>query len=83
MELTQSISNLKGVGESTKEKLAKLGIYQILDLLRLLPNRYLDYSQKVKINKIVDEKNVEFLVMAAEENIDIDTLADWRQAVKK
>ncbi|OGD83998.1 hypothetical protein A2572_00520 [Candidatus Collierbacteria bacterium RIFOXYD1_FULL_40_9] len=62
MELTQSISNLKGVGESTKEKLAKLGIYQILDLLRLLPNRYLDYSQKVKINKIVDEKKtVSFL----------------------
>jgi len=26
---------------------------------------------------------VEFLVMAAEENIDIDTLADWQQAVKK
>ena len=35
------------------------------------------------MDKIVDEKNVEFLVMAAEENIDIDTLADWQQAVKK
>lgn len=62
MELTDSINNLKGVGESTQEKLKKLNVFQILDLLRLLPNRYLDYSQKIEIEKITKDKtNVSFL----------------------
>ncbi len=62
LELTESVNNLKGVGESTKEKLKKLNIYLVLDLLRLLPNRYLDYSQKVDIEKITTEKkSVSFL----------------------
>lgn len=62
MELNQSIVNLKGVGETTQEKLKKLNIYEILDLLRLLPNRYLDYSKKVTLDKVDKEKvTVSFL----------------------
>lgn len=62
MELSQPIVNLKGIGETTQEKLKKLNVYEILDLLRLLPNRYLDYSKKVTLDKVNKEKiTVSFL----------------------
>ncbi len=37
----------------------------------------------MKMNKIVDEKNVKFIVMEKDENIDIDEIADFKRALKK
>lgn len=51
MQLQNPITTIKGVGESTAEKLANLGVETIGDMLYLLPNKYDDFS---KITKIID-----------------------------
>ena len=48
----QSVQTLKGVGPAVAEKLAKLGIYTIQDVLFHLPMRYEDRSQVVPINTL-------------------------------
>ena len=53
MELTDSVSTLPFVGPNYENKLEKLGIITISDLLHHVPNRYLDFS---KITKIKDVK---------------------------
>jgi ATP-dependent DNA helicase RecG len=53
MELTDSVSNLPFVGPTYENKLKKLGILTISDLLHHIPHRYLDFS---KITKIKDVK---------------------------
>ena len=46
-----------------------------------IAGQYLEYLELMELMDL--DIAGEFLVMAAEENIDIDTLADWQQAVKK
>lgn len=61
VNLSDPISNLKGIGPSTSTKLEKLGIITILDLLRHLPRRHLDYSHPTTISKIQNKKPCSFL----------------------
>ncbi len=56
-----SISLVKGVGTIIKEKLDRLGISSVGDLLRHFPSRYLDFTKQVNINEIQKDKSVSFL----------------------
>ncbi|GIV68098.1 ATP-dependent DNA helicase RecG [Caldilinea sp.] len=44
-DLEKRVTILPGVGESTAEQLARLGVVKVIDLLWHLPHRYDDYSQ--------------------------------------
>lgn len=56
MNLNDSVSILPFVGSSYENKLSKLGITTINDLLHHIPHRYLDFSKVTKIKDIkVDE----------------------------
>jgi len=50
--LEQSVSHLKGVGPKLAEKLAKLGIERIIDLLFHLPLRYQDRTRITPIRQL-------------------------------
>lgn len=52
MTLTNSISELKGVGEETAKNLASLGIRTIGDLIDNVPRRYEDYSNLSSVSKL-------------------------------
>lgn len=51
-DLQENITSLKGVGEIFAKKLSKLNIFNVGDLLHFLPNRYLDFSHKLKIKDL-------------------------------
>lgn len=51
MQLQNPISTVKGVGETTAEKLAALDVKTVEDMLYLFPRRYDDFS---KLTKIID-----------------------------
>jgi ATP-dependent DNA helicase RecG len=51
-ELNQPVQTLKGVGPAAAEKLSKLGIYSIRDLLFYLPRRYDDYTLMLPIRRL-------------------------------
>ena len=44
MSLDESVTSLKGVGDSLANKLHKLGVYTIGDLINYYPRKYDDYS---------------------------------------
>lgn len=50
--LTDPVTTLKGVGDKMAEKLAKLGIHQIQDLLFHLPLRYQDRTKVLPIGSL-------------------------------
>lgn len=50
--LSQPLSCLKGVGERMQEKLARLGLHTVEDLLFLLPLRYEDHRQILSIAQL-------------------------------
>ena len=52
MDLQSSLTALKGVGPSLAKKLGKLGLYRIEDLLFLLPLRYEDRTQLVRLGAL-------------------------------
>jgi len=52
VELSSSITELKGVGEELAKKLAILGIYTIDDLIEHFPRRYEDYSRIANIAEL-------------------------------
>jgi ATP-dependent DNA helicase RecG len=52
MSLDESVTSLKGVGDSLANKLHKLGVYTIGDLINYYPRKYDDYSDIKKINQI-------------------------------
>jgi ATP-dependent DNA helicase RecG len=52
MNLTNNVETIKGVGTETAQKLNKLGIETIEDLLMYWPRRYEDYSQVLPIAQI-------------------------------
>ncbi len=47
------LTNLKGVGPALAQKLEKLGVHVVEDLLFLLPHRYEDRTQLVRIGALV------------------------------
>lgn len=58
--LQSSITEVKGVGDATQEKLQKLNILTVKDILNHLPSRYLDYSKPVKISELTEKSNFAF-----------------------
>lgn len=52
MELSSSLSEVKGVGAATGKLLTKLGLETVEDLLFYYPRRYDDYSEVLPIAKI-------------------------------
>lgn len=50
----QSVSLIKGVGKATAEKLEKLGIKNVWDLLHHFPFRYEEYGERKALNEIPD-----------------------------
>lgn len=52
MELKDPVTELNFVGQKYQQKLHKLGIDDIEDLLLHVPSRYLDFTQKAKISSV-------------------------------
>ena len=52
MDLHSSLTSLKGVGPALAKKLGKLGLFRVEDLLFLLPLRYEDRTQLVRIGAL-------------------------------
>jgi len=50
--LAQPVTSLKGVGQKIAERLARLGVATVLDLLYLFPRRYDDYTLMKPISKL-------------------------------
>ena len=46
LNLKQSVTVLKGIGEETAENLAEMKIYTVQDLLEYFPYRYEDYRSE-------------------------------------
>ncbi len=53
MQSDSALTTLRGVGPALAKKLEKLGLYRVEDLLFLLPLRYEDRTQLIKIGALV------------------------------
>ncbi len=70
MNLKDSITTLKGIGEKTKEKLYKLNIYTIEDLLFFYPRDFEDRSNIMNICDVyLEEKNLIRAIVAKEPEV--------------
>lgn len=49
MQLTDSITSIKGIGEKTAEHFNRLGIYSVEDLILTYPRNYLTYEEPVPV----------------------------------
>ena len=58
MYITDSIRSLKGVGEKVEEKLNKLGIYSIEDLLEYYPRTYQVFNDPVELSEVEPGKRL-------------------------
>ena len=54
MNETSSITNLKGIGEKTKDLFAKMGVYTVGDILLHFPRDYVKYPRASEINELYD-----------------------------
>ena len=54
MSLSHSVTSLKGVGDKVAEKLLRLGITTIQDLLFHLPTRYQDKTRITPIGELIN-----------------------------
>lgn len=54
MELSESVTCIKGIGEKTAKNLSKLGINTVSDLLHYYPRTYITYDEPVDIKDISD-----------------------------
>lgn len=50
--LVQAITYLPGIGPKSAEKLAKLGLYYVRDMLYYYPRDYIDYARQVNIRDL-------------------------------
>jgi ATP-dependent DNA helicase RecG len=53
VRLDQAITYLPGIGAKNSERLAKLGLFTIRDLLYYYPRDHIDYARQVKIRDLV------------------------------
>jgi ATP-dependent DNA helicase RecG len=56
--LDQSLTYLKGIGPKNSERLAKLGLYTVRDILYYYPRDHIDYARQVKIRDLVPGETV-------------------------
>ncbi|KGF73273.1 ATP-dependent DNA helicase RecG [Neosynechococcus sphagnicola sy1] len=52
LSLEQSLATLSGMGDKNAERLAKLGLHTVRDLLYYYPRDYLDYARQVDIRDL-------------------------------
>ncbi|MEO0456372.1 MAG: ATP-dependent DNA helicase RecG [Cyanobacteria bacterium P01_A01_bin.114] len=50
--LDQALTYLKGIGPKNSERLAKLGLYTVRDILYYYPRDHIDYARQVKIRDL-------------------------------
>jgi ATP-dependent DNA helicase RecG len=58
IELDQAVTFLPGIGAKNSEKLAKLGLLTVRDLLYYYPRDHIDYARQVDIRKLVPGETV-------------------------
>jgi RecG-like helicase len=58
MELTDSVKNIKGIGDKTADKFARLGISTVQDLIYYYPRAYKTYSEPVPVKTTVEGDRV-------------------------
>lgn len=56
--LDQPLTYLPGIGPKNSERLAKLGLYQVRDVLYYFPRDHIDYARQVKIRDLVPGETV-------------------------
>lgn len=56
MKLSDSVQYLKGVGPRMKEKLERLGIHTVEDLLSYFPRRYQDWTKVTPMGDLVPDE---------------------------
>jgi ATP-dependent DNA helicase RecG len=62
VSLDQSLMYLKGIGPQSADRLAKLGLYSVRDILFYYPRDYIDYARQVKIEDLVAGETVTIVV---------------------
>ena len=58
MKITDSIRNLRGVGDKIEKNLNKLGIFTVEDLLEYYPRAYQTYDEPVDVSEITPGKRL-------------------------
>lgn len=58
LTLDQALTYVPGVGPKSAEKLAKLGLYTVRDLLYYYPRDHIDYARQVTIRELVEGETV-------------------------
>jgi ATP-dependent DNA helicase RecG len=61
LDFSEPVSLLSGVGPSNKERLAKLNIFTLKDLLYHFPSRFIDFSKNVPLNELKIKKPSSFV----------------------
>ena len=56
--LDQALTYLKGIGPKNSERLAKLGLYTVRDVLYYYPRDHIDYARQVKIRDLTAGETV-------------------------
>ncbi|MEB3213405.1 MAG: ATP-dependent DNA helicase RecG, partial [Leptolyngbyaceae bacterium] len=56
--LDQAVTYLPGIGPKNSERLAKLGLFTVRDLLFYYPRDHIDYARQVKIQELVEGETV-------------------------
>ncbi|MFM7472199.1 MAG: ATP-dependent DNA helicase RecG [Nodosilinea sp.] len=59
--LDQSLTYLKGIGPKNSDRLARLGLLTVLDVLHYYPRDHINYAQQVKIAALVPGETVTIL----------------------
>lgn len=58
LTLDQALTYVPGVGPKSAEKLSKLGLYTVRDLLYYYPRDHIDYARQVTIRELVEGETV-------------------------
>jgi ATP-dependent DNA helicase RecG len=58
ISLDQSLMYLKGIGPQSADRLAKLGLYSVRDVLFYYPRDYIDYARQVRIEDLEEGETV-------------------------
>ncbi|NET33556.1 MAG: ATP-dependent DNA helicase RecG [Cyanothece sp. SIO1E1] len=56
--LDQAVTYLAGIGPKNSERLAKLGLHRVRDLLYYYPRDHIDYARQVKIRDLISGETV-------------------------
>lgn len=62
ISLDQALTYLPGVGPKSAEKLAKLGLYNVRDILYYYPRDHIDYARQVNIRDLKEGETVTLVV---------------------